>query len=118
MEHHILAIKTHIVVLGGPRGAKLLILKFLGLVPECARMRRVVQSLSTVYTHQSYTYCTWIVLLVHAVRSPDYDVVRPPRELLDVGTIVGEGDGTSEVSDAGRVNVRYRVEILGGGKIC
>ena len=35
VEHHILAIKTHIVVLGGPRGAKMLILKFLGLVPEC-----------------------------------------------------------------------------------
>ena len=56
--------------------------------------------------------CTWIVLLVHAVRSPDDDVVRPPRELLDVGTIVGEGDGTSEVSDARRVHVRDRVEIL------
>ena len=55
---------------------------------------------------------TWIVLLVHAVRSPDDDVVRPPRELLDVGTVVGEGDGTSEVSDARRVDVRDRVEIL------
>ena len=37
MGHHILAIKTHIVVLGGPREAKMLILKVLGLVPECAR---------------------------------------------------------------------------------
>ena len=57
-------------------------------------------------------HCTWIVLLVHAVGSPDDDVVRPPRELLDVGTVVGEGDGTSEVSDARRVDVRDRVEIL------
>ena len=56
--------------------------------------------------------CTWIVLLVHAVRSPDDDVVRPPRELLDVWTVVGEGDGTTEVSDARRVDVRDRVEIL------
>ena len=60
----------------------------------------------------AYLYCTWIVLLVHAVRTPDHDVVRPPSELLDVGAIVGEGDGTSEVSHARRVNVRYRVEIL------
>ena len=75
-------------------------------------MRRVVQSL-----HASVIFCTWIVLLVHAVRAPDHDVVRPPRELLDVGTIVREGDGASEVSDARRVNVRYRVEILEGGKM-
>ena len=50
------------------------------------------------------------------MRTPDHDVVRPPRELLDVGAIVGEGDGASEISDAGRVNVRYRVEILEGRK--
>ena len=48
------------------------------------------------------------------MRTPDYDVVRPPCELLDVGTVVGEGDGASEVADARRVNVRYGVKILEG----
>ena len=43
MGHHILAIKTHIVVLGGPRGAKMLVLKLLGLVPECARERAAAE---------------------------------------------------------------------------
>lgn len=55
---------------------------------------------------------TRVVFLVHAVRAPHNDVVRPPRKLLDVGAVVGKGDGAPIVANARAVNVRNLLEVL------
>ena len=55
---------------------------------------------------------TGVVLLVHAVRSPDDDVVGPPGELLDVGAVVGQRHRAAEVAHARAVHVRDAVKVL------
>ncbi len=50
------------------------------------------------------------------MRPPDHHVVGPPGELLDVGAVVGQGNGTAEVANVTVVHVRDALEVLGGKK--
>ena len=42
----------------------------------------------------------------------DHDVVAPPRELLDVGAVVGESHAPAVVAHVGRLDVRDGVKVL------
>lgn len=57
-------------------------------------------------------FLTRIVFLVHAMASSDNNVVGSPGKLLDVGTIVRQGDGAAKVADVVVVYERDAFEIL------
>lgn len=55
---------------------------------------------------------TGVVLLEHAVRAADDDVLRAPGELLDVGAVVCERHRPAEVAHVARRHVRDPLKVL------
>ena len=48
----------------------------------------------------------------------NHDVVGPPGELLDVGTVVGQSHGAAVEADVAVQNVRNRLEVLERKQMC